>query len=346
MDLDHTPALPPPLNVEPNFAQLSGILPLRYAVSAVSLFLCSVFVAIRMYVRVRIQRIFNLDDCAVLLSAAGFIAFTVIIILAGLEGDGKHQWNVSVSHFRAILLYLNIVEILYGPTIFGAKYAILRQIETIFFSHRRESRTYKAIRALIWANLAYYLATTFVYLLACIPREKIWNPTVDGHCINQQDVIVLTPALNVISDVTILVVPVAEVFKLQMPLKTKLSVAAIFAVGLLSLVAGIVRLYYSVLLKQSEDLTWHIAPVGHWAIGEFVTVILIACFPYVPPLVRFHKRSTHTSSYQLPSLGESVGSKQRTAQCGDSALDDNSSVKALHSQGRRACVDVETASFT
>ncbi|RYC65867.1 hypothetical protein CHU98_g275 [Xylaria longipes] len=216
MDLDHTPALPPPLNVEPNFAQLSGILPLRYAVSAVSLFLCSVFVAIRICVSRAVRA--NILEGAVLLSAAGFIAFTVIIILAGLE-----------------------VEILYGPTIFGAKYAILRQIETIFFSHRRESRTYKAIRALIWANLAYYLATTFVYLLACIPREKIWNPTVDGHCINQQDVIVLTPALNVISDVTILVVPVAEVFKLQMPLKTKLSVAAIFAVGLLSLVAGILR---------------------------------------------------------------------------------------------------------
>ncbi|KAI0202448.1 hypothetical protein F4808DRAFT_76232 [Astrocystis sublimbata] len=342
MDLDRTPALEPPANVDPAFSQSSGVLPLRYAVSAVALFLCAVFVTIRIYVRVRIQRVFNLDDFAVLASFAGFIAFTVVVILAGQKGDGKHQWDVSVSQFQDILLLLNVVEILYGPTIFAAKYAILRQIESIFFSHRQDTRTYKAIRILIWANLAYYLATTLVYILACVPREKIWNPMVAGRCISQADVIVLTPVLNVISDITILVVPVAEVFKLHMPLKTKLGVAAIFAVGALSLVAGIVRLYYSVLLKQSPDLTWNLPPVGHWAIAEFVTVILIACLPYVAPLLRFHRSNTAGSSYQLPSADKSANSRHiRSGYQRDLTPDDNS-IKALRSQASRGRIDVET----
>ncbi|KAI0547160.1 hypothetical protein F4679DRAFT_555047 [Xylaria curta] len=228
---------------------------------------------------------------------------------------------------------------------FFAKYAILRQIESMFFLHRRTNYTYKMILVLIWANFASYLGTTLAYLLACIPREKIWNPTVNGRCLNQRNVIVSTPALNLISDVMILIVPVVEVFKLQMPLRRKLSVAAIFGVGVLSLVASIARLYYSVLLKQSEDLTGHLAPVGLWAIGELTTVILIACFPYVPPLVRLHRRSTENSSYQLPNIGRSTASRQRARQYGDSTLDDSSSVKALHDQSKGPCVDIETIPF-
>ncbi|KAI0490872.1 hypothetical protein F4859DRAFT_520542 [Xylaria cf. heliscus] len=232
-DLDHQPALTPPPNVEPDFTRSSSILPLRYAICTVTLFLSILFTAIRVYVRVRIQKTFNFDDCVLLLSLAGCIAFTIIVILAGLKGDGKHQWDVSVSNFRIILQYVNVVEILYGLIIFCAKYAILRQIESIFYSHRKNSRTYKAIRVLIWANLAYYLATTLAYILACVPREKIWNPAVDGRCVNQEDLIVVTPALNVISDITILIVPVSEVLKLKVPIKTKLGVAAIFTVGAL-----------------------------------------------------------------------------------------------------------------
>ncbi|KAI0546433.1 hypothetical protein F4679DRAFT_557866 [Xylaria curta] len=63
MDLDNTPALPPPPNVTPDFSRLSDILPIRYALFAVSISLSSSFVAIRIYVRARIEKIFNLDDC-------------------------------------------------------------------------------------------------------------------------------------------------------------------------------------------------------------------------------------------------------------------------------------------
>lgn len=60
-----------------------------------------------------------------------------------------------------------------GSTMFAAKYAVLRQIETIFFSHHKKSVTFKVIWAIIWANLLFYVAILFLFMFACAPREKI-----------------------------------------------------------------------------------------------------------------------------------------------------------------------------
>ncbi|KAF2967891.1 hypothetical protein GQX73_g5706 [Xylaria multiplex] len=307
-DINHAPALPPPLNIEPDFDTPSSTLPLRFTISSFTITLCIIFVSIRMYVRIRIQKSFNLDDCkllgtqkrhhhantppgALLFAAAGFIAYTSLLIFVGLLGDGKHQWNIAMPNFMRIARYVNIVEILYGPVTFCAKYAVLRQLQSLFFSHRKKNITYKAIEALIWANLLFYVATTFLFLFICTPREKIWNFAVEGHCLSHNDVVVTTPAINLLSDVTILLIPIAEVYKLQIPIKTKLNMAAIFAVGLLSVVFAIIRLYYSIQLKHTDDLTWALPPVNDWGLGEIITVILVACLPYAPAVSRLTRQS-------------------------------------------------------
>ncbi|TRX87848.1 hypothetical protein FHL15_011266 [Xylaria flabelliformis] len=93
-----------------------------------------------------------------------------------------------------------------------------------------------------------------------------------------------TSAINVVSDFTILITPLASIWQLQMPTRKKMSVAAVFGVGVLANVTSIIRLYYSVKLTRTIDITWAIVPVASWALGEFTTVILVACFPYFPRL--------------------------------------------------------------
>lgn len=134
---------------------------------------------------------------------------------------------------HARLQLVNIVEIFYSPTMFFVKYVILRQIEGIFLNHRYKNVAFKIIRILIWANLIFYAAIMFSFIFACVPREKIWHPKMDGKCINTVTSIIATSAINIISDVTILIVPIAAVMRLQMRLRAKLGVAAVFGVGIL-----------------------------------------------------------------------------------------------------------------
>ncbi|KAI0482604.1 hypothetical protein GGR56DRAFT_620761 [Xylariaceae sp. FL0804] len=127
----------------------------------------------------------------------------------------------------------NFLEILYGPTMFTAKYVVLKQIEDIFYRHRRQTLASKVIWGLIGANLIFYAALFFAFIFACVPRDKIANPLLPGRCIDTNASIIATSAINVVSDLTILLIPLAAVSHLQLPARTKIGVAGVFAVGVL-----------------------------------------------------------------------------------------------------------------
>jgi hypothetical protein len=73
----------------------------------------------------------------------------------------------------------------------------------------------------------------FGTVFSCIPVERAWNPTVPGHCLNP----IYLPYVSGISssalDLYTLVLPVPVVVGLNMDLKRKLKVVAVFGIGLL-----------------------------------------------------------------------------------------------------------------
>jgi hypothetical protein len=73
----------------------------------------------------------------------------------------------------------------------------------------------------------------FVEIFQCVPRKKIWNPTVQGKCININQTFVATGVINVVDDWVILILPLVWTWKLQLRTKQKIGVSLIFATGLL-----------------------------------------------------------------------------------------------------------------
>lgn len=115
---------------------------------------------------------------------------------------------------------------------FAAKLALLLQIKRIFAGPQRNF-TYWAVWVLITANFATYLALFIALIFACWPREAIWNPFVKGKCINTCATMIASSVINIISDFTILILPLLSIWSLQMPLTRKMGVAVIFATGAL-----------------------------------------------------------------------------------------------------------------
>lgn len=89
------------------------------------------------------------------------------------------------------------------------------------------------VHVCIWSCFFFYLVTTFLLIFLCKPREKLWNPMLPGHCINLDAIYQITGIFNVVSDFTIMLLPVPPLWKLQLPLKRKCGVVAIFATGFL-----------------------------------------------------------------------------------------------------------------
>lgn len=79
----------------------------------------------------------------------------------------------------------------------------------------------------------YYLTTIIVKIWECNPREKIWNQTVEGTCINIASLLNADGAFNTLTDFIILLVPLQALWKLQMKTRRKISIASLFTVGLM-----------------------------------------------------------------------------------------------------------------
>lgn len=54
-----------------------------------------------------------------------------------------------------------------------------------------------------------------------------------GHCINVDSLILAAAIINVISDFTLLILPIVAVWGLQMGIKQKWGVSVVFATGVL-----------------------------------------------------------------------------------------------------------------
>lgn len=101
------------------------------------------------------------------------------------------------------------------------------------FTPAKTDGVYWTINILIYMTLAFYLATTLSFIFQCWPREAIWNLGVKGVCINSIAATYSCGVINLLSDTATLALPLWAIWHLQMPIKRKLPVYAIFGTGLL-----------------------------------------------------------------------------------------------------------------
>ena len=148
------------------------------------------------------------------------------------------------------LYYENIAEIMYCTTMFPIKFVLLHQVQSIFCSHDPTGTFRTTIRLLIVANFLLYFSLGLAFVFACTPREKIYHPLVEGTCISATSAMTASSGLNILSDLIILVLPLFGIAKLQLPLKKKLLIASVFALGILYVEHYISRFMLSLTLLQ------------------------------------------------------------------------------------------------
>ena len=103
----------------------------------------------------------------------------------------------------------------------------------IFVPRNTRGLVFWMIQGLIALNTCFYLANDLSILFQCNPIPKVWDSSIDGTCVNTSLNFITTGVINVISDALIFALPLWAIWHLQMPIKKKLSVSAIFATGIL-----------------------------------------------------------------------------------------------------------------
>ena len=77
----------------------------------------------------------------------------------------------------------------------------------------------------------YTIVQIICVVVHCIPFKALWDPTIPGHCVNVDDVIVVCSAFNIATDVAILIMPLPELWNLQITTRQKLQITFLFLLG-------------------------------------------------------------------------------------------------------------------
>ncbi|KAH6723368.1 hypothetical protein BKA61DRAFT_10012 [Leptodontidium sp. MPI-SDFR-AT-0119] len=199
-------------------------------------------------------------------------------------------------------LWVSIVA--YNLSLTSIKISIILQYLRVFVG--------QSIRFWCWASIAlvalYGVETVITAILACIPVGTFWLG--GGKCMSRKFIWFFNAAFNILTDIIILALPMPVLSSLRLPIKQKIGLMFVFALGGFVCLVSVLRLHSLYVVSTSDDLTWDNADTAIWSNIEVATGIICACMPATKALIsRFfpHLLSTNHSSRQptMPSQGRS-----------------------------------------
>ena len=78
-----------------------------------------------------------------------------------------------------------------------------------------------------------YIALFFSTVFECTPIRKSWNPLLPGHCLKPRGLPYASGAINVASDIYVLILPIPCIWDLNMNITRKLRILSLFSLGIL-----------------------------------------------------------------------------------------------------------------
>lgn len=176
--------------------------------------------------------------------------------------------------------------------------ATLVKISVLLFYRRLSVKFSKLFLIATWIgivyNILYFIAFGLALILICSPTyaywksfDFVWASFHKFRCNPEGVSLPASAAFSVLSDFYSTLLPVLLIFNLELPRKQKLALYALFALGFLAVVAGIVRtvLLY-LLLNKDYDFMWVLWETWIWAIVEIYVAIFAASAPALKPFFR------------------------------------------------------------
>lgn len=122
------------------------------------------------------------------------------------------------------------------------------------------------------------IAGVFAAAFQCTPRVKIWEPWVDGYCINIFLVQLLVSVPSIICDIAILCLPLPHVLRLKTNLTQKIFLVFMFMLGSYVVFTSIYR-FTAYLRYSSKDIPFTLAIPVSWNVIEISSGIVSSCVP-------------------------------------------------------------------
>lgn len=277
-------AWPAPPGVIPNFQNPESIAWMVITAALISPVVAVFFVLMRSYTKRCIFNRFDWDDYAVVMALLFSFAYSVIQVIQTQYGSGLHIWNVPMTKYTTYTKLGIPAAVTYNMSTLLTKAAIL-----LFYLRLSTDFHFRCVTyAVMFVAVGYNLAGGFAFLYLCRPVSKYWDFSIPGKCSNIGAAFLAGAALNVATDVALLLLPLWLLRPLKLPLKQKIGVTLVLMTG--SFVCG-VSIYRLAIIPpglKNMDATWHYISNIIWCIIEMNTGIICACLPNLKAFAKRH----------------------------------------------------------
>ncbi|KAL2261102.1 hypothetical protein VTK26DRAFT_4703 [Humicola hyalothermophila] len=219
------------------------------------------------------------DDYMIIFSLVWNFVVVGFIFAMYAAGMGIHADKVSAENIVLMAKFLLVAEILYVYNLVWTKLSILLMYYRIF-----RFQYFKKMAYIIGGFVvAWVIVITILFICICIPVEKLWYPEIPGRCIDQVGTWIANAASTIVTDVAILVLPIPQVWRLQLRKAEKIGVTAAFCLGFFVVFTSAYR--FSVLFTYTnDDPSYSLAPTVGWTEIEMAAGIVSACLPTFGPV--------------------------------------------------------------
>ena len=124
----------------------------------------------------------------------------------------------------------------------------------------------------------------------------------------------MTSSTNIVLDLWIIALPVKVLYSIQRPRREKYALIGVFALGVLSCIASVVRLYSIRIYTTSQDPFYDNVPINTWSMVEVNVGIYCASAPSLKAL--FSKAQRERSQ----TAGHQFHGSQRTGTIGSKGV--------------------------
>ncbi|RAL11712.1 uncharacterized protein BO97DRAFT_391819 [Aspergillus homomorphus CBS 101889] len=261
-------------------------------------FLC---VVLRIVSRLERKQKLWWDDWMIIFSMGWNFVVVGFIFAMIHEGMGVHADKLPASQVILIAKFLVVAEILYVFNLVWTKLSILLMYYRIFhFAYFKRWAYIIGTFVICWV-----ICITFLFIFICVPVQKLWYPSLPGHCISQVGTWIANATSTIATDLVILFLPLPQVWKLQLRMSEKVALTIAFGLGFFVVFASAYR--FTVLFSYTAaDSSYTLAPTVGWTAIEMSAGIVSACLPTVRPALQLAARKLGIQAV-MPAIFRSTG---------------------------------------
>ncbi|KAH8652703.1 hypothetical protein BGZ60DRAFT_420066 [Tricladium varicosporioides] len=288
---------PAPSGVTPNFTNPDSIAYRLIIIAVVFPALSLTLLSARLYTKHFLVRSVDLADYSIVLGFLCSLAYSTLQIAQTWFGVGRHIWEVPLKDFEVFLR----MGALGGNITYGFGTLFIKLSILLFYLQLSAHRPIRVvIYSVMFVSVGYNVAGLLSPLYICTPIRSYWDFSVVGKCWNINAFFVALSAINVATDIAMLLLPIWLLRPLHVPKRQKIGVTIVLMMGSFVCIVSIARLALIPGGLNDTDTTWHYVNNLILIMLEMHVGVICACLPSLKPLTKHYFPSFFEDHFTIP----------------------------------------------